>query len=69
MKRQLWVIEIKRTLASQSSKGFWLACEDLQPDAKLVVYPGNERFPLKNGLEAIGVQELMQLIMALGARR
>jgi predicted AAA+ superfamily ATPase len=67
MKRQLWAIEIKRTLAPQPSKGFWLACEDLKPDAKFVVYPGSERFPLKNGLEAIGLLELMELIMALEA--
>jgi uncharacterized protein len=66
MGRRLWAIEVKRTLAPQPSKGFWLACEDLKPDAKFVVYPGAERFPLKEGLEAIGLLEIMKLIMMAG---
>ncbi len=62
--KRLWAIEVKRSLTPQPSKGFWLACEDLKPDAKFVVYPGLERFPLKDGLNAIGLLELMSLIAA-----
>lgn len=61
---QLWAIEIKRSLSPHPAKGFWQACEDLKPDRKFVVYPGTERFPLKNGLEAIGLLELMALVRA-----
>ncbi len=63
-RKGLWAIEIKRSLAPQPSKGFWLACEDLKPDAKFVVYPGSGGFPLKDGLLVIGLQEILKLIMA-----
>ena len=58
-KRGLWAIEIKRSLAPRPSKGFWLACDDLRPDAKFVVYPGAERFPLSDGLVATGLADIM----------
>lgn len=59
---RLWAIEIKRSLAPQPSKRFWLACDDIKPDARFVVYPGTERYPLKDGLEAIGLTEMMALL-------
>lgn len=61
---QLWAIEIKRSLNPQPSKGFWLACEDVKPQARFVIYPGSERFPLRDGLEAIGLCEMMALLEA-----
>jgi len=61
---RLWAIEIKRSLSPQPSKGFWLACDDIRPDARFVVYPGAERYPLKDGLEAIGLAEIMGLLAA-----
>lgn len=59
---RLWAIEIKRSLSPQPSKGFWLACDDIKPDARFVIYPGTERYPLKEGLEAIGLAEIMGLL-------
>ena len=61
-KKGCWAIEVKRSLTPHPSKGFWLACEDLKPDAKFVVYPGAERFPLKQGLEAIGPLQIVSLL-------
>jgi uncharacterized protein len=63
-RKGVWAIEIKRSLAPQPSKGFWLASEDLKPDAKFLVYPGSERFPLKEGLNAISLLEMRELIAA-----
>ncbi len=63
-KRGLWAIEIKRSLAPRPLKGFWLACEDLRPDASFVVYPGTERFPLGDGLEATGLADIMNQLAA-----
>ena len=34
--------------------------DDIDPDARLVVYPGAERYPPKDGLEAIGRAELIR---------
>jgi uncharacterized protein len=61
----LWAIEIKRTLAPTLTKGFHSAREDLAPKKTFVVYSGTERYPLAEGVEAIGhvalAQELAQL--------
>ncbi|WP_037382793.1 ATP-binding protein [Sinorhizobium americanum] len=48
-----WAIEIKRSLAPKVEKGFHLACEAINPEKRLVVYPGAEIFPLMNGVEAM----------------
>jgi hypothetical protein len=39
-------------------RGFHLACADLKPDKRFVVYPGNERFPLNADTDAVGLCEL-----------
>ena len=48
---RLWAIEIKRGLAPQLERGFHLACDDVRPERRLVVYGGTERFPLAEGVE------------------
>lgn len=53
-----WAVEIKRSMAPRPTRGFHSACEDLKPTARLVVYPGTERFPVSPGVDAIGLAEL-----------
>jgi len=53
-----WAIEIKRSLKPKVTRGFHSACEDLQPDRKLLVYPGNDRYPIGNEIEVIGFKKL-----------
>jgi predicted AAA+ superfamily ATPase len=53
-----WLVEVKRSTAPRPERGFYSACEDLEPAAAFVVYPGEERFPLKGGIEAIGLEGL-----------
>ena len=66
-KRGGWAIEIKRGLATPPAKGFYLACEDLKPDRRFVVYAGNERYALGPKVEAIGVKMLAEMVE--GAQR
>lgn len=56
---ELWAIEIKRSTAPSVSKGFYSACEDLQPTRKYVVYAGEEQFPLAENIEAISVSGIV----------
>jgi len=58
----LWAIEIKRSSAPTLEKGFHLACADLRPKKRFVVYPGHERFPLDAETEAIGLRQLGQVL-------
>ncbi|WP_165218394.1 ATP-binding protein [Affinirhizobium pseudoryzae] len=53
-----WAIEIKRSLAPTVERGFHHACLDLQPDRRIVVYPGREAYPLGNGIEVLSLPEL-----------
>ncbi|MFN9728124.1 ATP-binding protein [Acidovorax sp.] len=53
-----WAIEIKRGLTPRVDRGFHTACEDLQPARKLVVYPGEESFPLGHGVQAMALATL-----------
>jgi len=59
---ELWAIEIKRSSAPTLEKGFHFACADLRPKKRFVVYPGPERFPLDANTEAIGLQNLGQVL-------
>jgi uncharacterized protein len=59
---ELWAIEIKRGLAPKLDKGFHHAREDLRPVRSFVVYSGEDRHPKGEGIEAIGVTELAELI-------
>jgi uncharacterized protein len=61
----LWMLEIKRSLAPKIEKGLHVAIGDLKPRKTLIVYAGQERYPLADGVEAIGVREAAALLAAL----
>lgn len=54
----LWAVEIKLGLAPKLTKGFHLARADLQPSRCFVVYSGEDRYPLAEGVEAISLPAL-----------
>ena len=55
-------IEVKRSMAPSPEKGFAIACDDLQISQRYVVYPGQERIPLRHGALALGLQELASVL-------
>ena len=61
-KSQIWAIEVKRALSAKPKKGFYHACEDIQPHKSFVVYAGEERYPISDGVDAIGLPELLRLL-------
>jgi predicted AAA+ superfamily ATPase len=58
-----WAIEIKRNSTPSVSKGFYTACEDVQPQRQYVVYSGKDRFSLGKGITAIPLFEFMQEVL------
>ncbi len=60
-----WAIEIKRTLRPKTSRGFELACEDIQPARRLFAFPGNEPFPMNANTRAVPISTLMEQLTAL----
>ncbi len=61
-KNEVWAVEVKRSLTPKVTKGFHYACDDIQATRKYVIYSGNERFPLPNEVEVIGLIEFLQLL-------
>jgi predicted AAA+ superfamily ATPase len=57
-----WAIEIKRNSVPSLSKGFYIACEDVQPQRRFVVYSGKDQFSLGQDVIAIPLFELMRRI-------
>jgi uncharacterized protein len=57
-------IEIKRASAPSVERGFHVACEDLGITQRYVVYPGDEAFALRAGVQAIGLKELAAKLSA-----
>ncbi len=60
--RQIWAVEIKRSVAPAISKGFHSASEDIQATQKYVIYQGEERYPITADTEAIHLTEFLQLL-------
>lgn len=61
--KEKWAIEIKRSSSPAMSKGFYIACEDINPERKYVVYSGKDTFQMGNGITAISISGLMQEVL------
>ncbi len=64
--KELWAIEVKRSSAPALTKGFHHACDDVQPTGRFLVYPGDEAFPLREGVTALPLADLMNRLRAAG---
>ncbi len=61
----LWAVEIKRSASARPEPGFHRSCEALKPARAFVVNGGSDRYPLGNGVEALGVAEMAALLAQL----
>jgi len=59
---RLWAIEIKRGLAPKVEKGLRVALADLKPDKAFLVSSGDERYSKGEGIEAIGLSALAEML-------
>jgi predicted AAA+ superfamily ATPase len=55
-----WAIEVKRSTTPKVERGFYSACDDIQPVKKWVIYPGAEAYPLHDGVEAMPLHMAMK---------
>ena len=61
----LWAIEVKRSSAPKVEKGFHLACNDLKPARRILIYPGHERYPIGHDIEVIPLIEAARMLRQL----
>lgn len=64
-----WAVEIKSGLSPRLEKGFHFARQDLKPEKSFVVYAGDDRYPLDEGVEAIGLRELASILAGEQGRK
>ncbi len=62
-RRGPWAVEIKRGLSPGPGKGFHHACEDVKPERAFIVYSGEERHPVAKNVEAVGLREMVSIIL------
>jgi predicted AAA+ superfamily ATPase len=55
----LWAIEIKSGMVPKLERGFHVARADLKPARSILIYGGQERLPLGDGIEAMSVATLI----------
>jgi uncharacterized protein len=58
--KQRWAIEIKRSISDpKPSRGFYIACEDINATLQIVLYPGDEMFKLDAKTTLMSLQALL----------
>jgi predicted AAA+ superfamily ATPase len=55
-------VEVKFSATPKVAKGFWLAFKDLGCHKGYVVYPGRDRYPIGEGVEALPAVELSKIV-------
>ena len=61
---ETWAIEIKSAHATTLRKEFHIDRRDVQPERCFAVYSGTERYPIADGIEAIGLGDLCREVAA-----
>lgn len=52
---EVWAFESKLGLAPKIEKGFHIACDDVKPARRIVVYSGDESYPVGQGVEVMSL--------------
>jgi predicted AAA+ superfamily ATPase len=61
---QRWAVEVKLGQSPKLDRGFHHARADLEPTRSVIVHSGEDRYPLAEGVEAIGLSELARELLA-----
>lgn len=61
--QELWAIEVKRSSAPRVPRGFRTAAADVRAARSFIVYPGEETYPLGDGITAVTLPALMRRLV------
>ena len=59
----VWAFEIKRSLVPKVMRGFHHACEEIEPKRRILVYPGQESYPIDHGIEVMTLAAAGQALL------
>jgi uncharacterized protein len=57
---EIWAIEVKRSHAPKTERGFFEACAHIKPAQRFVVYPGTDTYPLNQDTTVLSLPALAQ---------
>lgn len=60
--KEVWAVEVKRNMAPKFSKGYSISASELNTAKNFIVYPGNERYPINEHTEVIGLSALLAML-------
>jgi predicted AAA+ superfamily ATPase len=63
--RARWAIEIKKDAVPHVSKGFHLACADIDATRKFIVHGGQDSFTVPDQIHAVTVNKMLEHILSL----
>jgi uncharacterized protein len=61
----LWAVEMKRSATPKLERGFFLACEDVKPARKFVIYPGNDTYRMKEDITATSLSSFCEELASM----
>ncbi len=59
---ELLAVEIKRSLSPKPERGFYEAVKDLNISKKYLIYPGKEKFVLKNNVHVLPINDFIEIL-------
>jgi len=62
---ELIAVEIKRSSAPTLNKGFHIACEDINPTSKWVIYLGEDEYKIPSDITVLPLANMMQKLRAM----
>ena len=61
--KNLWAVEIKRSVSNpHPTKGFQLACEDVKPMRRVVIYAGEDHYNIDRSVEVLPLSVALELL-------
>ena len=61
---EVWAVEVKRSVGPKLSRGFHNARRDVKPTSSFAVHAGVDRYPVSDGVEAIGLYDFCHEVAA-----
>ncbi|MEM8894719.1 MAG: DUF4143 domain-containing protein, partial [Bacteroidota bacterium] len=55
-------VEVKKASVPKLERGFYEACQDLQPSEKYLIYTGKDSFYMKHDILALGLPEFLSIL-------
>lgn len=60
--KEVWAVEVKRSMAPKFSKGYSISASELNTAKNFIVYPGSERYSINENTEVISLAAFLEML-------